>query len=86
MGDRRCDGEGMRASAPPLRLTLRTQLGAELLDGAWWPYTASMQRELPALIDVLGSTLGGIGDISVNWTAHHSPPNLNRYGDNAIHG
>ncbi|WP_238994655.1 DUF5994 family protein [Mycolicibacterium chubuense] len=44
------------------------QLGADI-DGAWWPYTSSVARELPELIGALQRPLGEIVDIRVNWSA-----------------
>jgi hypothetical protein len=63
----------------PLRLTLITQSSGPL-DGAWWPYTVSVARELPPLVDALRSVLGDIGGITVNWSRHESQPDLNWYG------
>jgi hypothetical protein len=42
---------GRRLSSP-VRFTLAAELGGSL-DGAWWPHTASIGRELPDLIDAL---------------------------------
>jgi hypothetical protein len=50
-----------------IRLTLSDTLGSGI-DGAWWPYTAAMARELPQLVDVLKERLGDIVDITVNWS------------------
>jgi hypothetical protein len=60
----------------PVRVTLAPVLG-DHLDGAWWPYTASVARELPQLIDALTSRLGEVIDISVNWSALEGAPSLN---------
>ena len=57
-----------RRLASPVRLTLAVELGKGL-DGAWWPHTASVARELPDLIGVLSARLGQIIDISVNWSS-----------------
>jgi hypothetical protein len=57
-----------RRLASPTRLTLASALGDDL-DGAWWPHTASVARELPELIDALRDPLGQVVDISVNWSA-----------------
>lgn len=43
-----------------------------LLDGAWWPYSRDLSRELPALIDVLDPLWGRIMRIAVN--PLHWPP------------
>ncbi|MGX9789684.1 DUF5994 family protein [Mycobacterium sp. MMS18-G62] len=42
-------------------------MGADI-DGAWWPHTGSVARELPDLIGVLHKQLGEIIDICVNWS------------------
>ena len=59
----------------PIRLTLATELGSHL-DGAWWPYTASMARELPRLVEVLTGRLGDVVDMSVSWSPLEGVPNL----------
>jgi hypothetical protein len=62
-----------RRLASPVRLTLAVKLGEDL-DGAWWPHTASVARELPELIDALSVRLGEIVDISVNWSPLEGAP------------
>jgi hypothetical protein len=64
-----------RRLASPVRLTLAIELGTEL-DGAWWPRTASVARELPELIGALSTRLGQIIDISVNWSSLEGSPDL----------
>lgn len=64
-----------RRSASPVRLTLASQVGEEL-DGAWWPHTASIARELPELIDALRRPLGEVLDIDVNWSSLEGGPDL----------
>ncbi|MDI3312748.1 MAG: DUF5994 family protein [Mycobacterium sp.] len=64
-----------RRLASPVRLTLASELG-ERLDGAWWPRTGSIARELPELIDALSTRLGRIIDISVNWSPLEGSPDL----------
>src|SRR5450631_314590 len=64
-----------RRLASPVRLALATELGAPL-DGAWWPHTASVARELPELIDALSARLGEIIAISVNWSSLEGSPDL----------
>jgi hypothetical protein len=64
-----------RRLASPVRLTLATALGEDV-DGAWWPHTASIARELPDLIDALSARLGEIVDISVNWSSLQGAPDL----------
>jgi hypothetical protein len=62
-----------RRLASPVRLTLAIELG-EGLDGAWWPHTASVARELPELIGALSARLGEVVDISVNWSSLEGCP------------
>ena len=64
-----------RRLASPVRLTLANVLGAPV-DGAWWPHSASIARELPELIDVLSPRLGDIVSISVNWSSLQASPDL----------
>jgi hypothetical protein len=64
-----------RRLASPVRLSLAIELGAPL-DGAWWPHTASVARELPELIDALSTRLGEIIAISVNWSSLAGSPDL----------
>jgi uncharacterized protein DUF5994 len=59
----------------PIRVTLATPLG-DALDGAWWPHTSSIARELRDLIDVLERPLGQVVDIDVNWSSLAGLPNL----------
>lgn len=66
---------GTRRSARPVRLSLARQLGAGI-DGAWWPHTASVARELPELIGVLHRPLGEIVDIGINWSTAEAPLDL----------
>ncbi|MDT5133426.1 MAG: hypothetical protein QOE41_2737 [Mycobacterium sp.] len=68
-----------RRSASPVRLTLASSLGGDI-DGAWWPHTTSVARELPELIAALHRILGEIIDISVNWSPSEGPPDLNSHG------
>jgi hypothetical protein len=64
-----------RRSASPVRLTLAAALGNDL-DGAWWPHSASVARELPELIDALRDSLGKVVDIAVNWSTSDGVPDL----------
>ncbi|AGP53230.1 DUF5994 family protein [Streptomyces rapamycinicus] len=56
-----------RVPPPPARLSL-TPVGPVpgLLDGAWWPRSRDLLRELPALADVLDARWGRITRVSVN--------------------
>ena len=73
---------GTRRLARPVRLALAQQLGADV-DGAWWPYTASVAHELPGLIEALHGPLGEIVDISINWSATEGPLELYEIAANA---
>ncbi|MFF7172374.1 DUF5994 family protein [Streptomyces pseudovenezuelae] len=54
-------------AAPAARLTLKTDGASRgLLDGAWWPRSRDLLRELPALTDALDSLWGRITRIAVN--------------------
>ncbi|MGW7284268.1 DUF5994 family protein [Streptomyces sp. NPDC054847] len=58
-----------RVTSPPARLSL-TPTGPVpgLLDGAWWPRSRDLSRELPALIAVLDARWGRITRVTVNPT------------------
>jgi uncharacterized protein DUF5994 len=75
---------GARRLASPVRLTLASRLGNEI-DGAWWPRTGVISRELPELVSVLDARLGPIIDINVNWSSLQRPPDLNWDGWRSIH-
>jgi hypothetical protein len=82
----RCEqttASGMRL-ASPVRLTLASRLGHDI-DGAWWPRTPLISRELPQLVSVLVARLGPIVDINVNWSALQSQPDLNLHCWRGIH-
>lgn len=57
-----------RRVSSPTRLTLAAVLG-DALDGAWWPHTTSVARELTELTEALREPLGQVVDIGVNWSA-----------------
>ena len=59
---------GARRCASPVRLTLNAALGADI-DGAWWPRSSALARELPELIEALHPVLGEVADIKLNWSA-----------------
>lgn len=66
---------GSRRTASPVRVSLSAARGGDI-DGAWWPRSAAMARELPDLIEAVFPTLGEIVDISINWSAHSPTPVL----------
>ena len=54
-------------AAPPARLALKTDGRSRgLLDGAWWPRSRDLLRELPTLTDALDPVWGRITRIAVN--------------------
>ncbi|GAB7032477.1 DUF5994 family protein [Streptomyces sp. NPDC021749] len=65
--DRTIISEGVPSS--PARLSF-TPAGSPpgLLDGAWWPRSRDLSRELPALTDVLDARWGRITHVTVNPT------------------
>jgi len=65
-----------RRPASPVRLTLASGLGNEI-DGAWWPRTGLISRELPELVSILEGRLGHVIDINVNWSSLQRQPDLN---------
>ena len=67
---------GARHSASPVRLTLAPKLGNKV-DGAWWPRTGLISRELRELISLLDVRLGHVIDINVNWSSLQRQPDLN---------
>ena len=67
---------GGRRTASPVRLTLCPALGSDI-DGAWWPHTGSVAKELPELIESLHPVLGEVVDININWSATAGAPILN---------
>jgi hypothetical protein len=58
------NGRRMRS---PVRFTLSSNLGSGL-DGAWWPYSVSIARELSDLAEAVREPLGAVIDIGVNWS------------------
>jgi hypothetical protein len=56
-----------RPASPPVRLSLAPAGSPRgLLDGAWWPRSRDLLRELPALIDLLDVRWGRITRVTVN--------------------
>lgn len=66
---------GPHRAASPVRLTLASRLG-NTIDGAWWPRTGQISRELTELVSVLDTRLGQIIDIDVNWSSLQRQPDL----------
>lgn len=58
-----------RGASAPVRLSL-TSAGSVpgLLDGAWWPHSRDLSRELPTLVAVLDACWGRITRVTVNPT------------------
>lgn len=73
-----------RCPASPVRLTLASGLG-DKIDGAWWPRTGLISRELPELVSVLEVRLGQVVDINVNWSSIQRQPDLNWAWWHGIH-
>ena len=79
------EGRGLRS---PVRFTLTSTPGTGL-DGAWWPYSVSIARELSDLTDALREPLGEVVDIGVNWSPLQGVTDLdlvNRRGVTAMPG
>jgi hypothetical protein len=77
-----------RRLSSPVRFTLSSELGVGI-DGAWWPHSASIARELPELIDAVRGRLGRVIDIGLNWSPVEGVPDLdllNRRGVAATPG
>ncbi len=52
---------------PPARVTLAPEvLGPHRVDGAWWPRTRDLHRELPPLLRALESRWGAITRVTVH--------------------
>jgi hypothetical protein len=64
-----------RGFRSPVRFTLTSTLGSGL-DGAWWPHSVSIARELSDLTDALRKPLGKVIDIGVNWSPLQGVPDL----------
>ena len=81
-------GLDVRDSSSQVRFTLASEL-SDGLDGAWWPHSVSIARELPDLIHAVEEPLGPVVDIGVNWSPLEGIPDLdllNRRGVAATPG
>ncbi|AKK26141.1 hypothetical protein AB431_04905 [Mycobacterium sp. EPa45] len=78
---------GTRRLASPVRVTLNPFLGGDI-DGAWWPHSFALARELPELIGALHPALGEIVDININWSSASGTPVLKKLtsGSVSMHG
>ncbi|MFI5806288.1 DUF5994 family protein [Streptomyces sp. NPDC051561] len=57
------------SGSPPPRLSVKPAgPRTGLLDGAWWPHSRDLARELPVLVDLLGPLWGRITRATVNPT------------------
>ncbi|MEH6374568.1 DUF5994 family protein [Streptomyces sp. KLMMK] len=54
------------APPPPARLFLTPGTAPGLLDGAWWPRSRDLSRELPALAERLDHSWGRVTRVTVN--------------------
>lgn len=75
-----------RVASAPVRLSL-TPAGSVpgLLDGAWWPHSRDLSRELPALVDVLDACWGRITRVTVNPTHWPVIPRKVRVTGHTVH-
>ncbi|WP_399087280.1 DUF5994 family protein [Streptomyces sp. BBFR2] len=55
-----------RPPTPPARLSLTRGTAPGLLDGAWWPRSRDLSRELPALAARLDHSWGRVTHVTVN--------------------
>lgn len=58
-----------------MRVSLADKLGSDI-DGAWWPLTRRLGRELPDLVEALRPAIGEVVDIQLNWLAESRTPVL----------
>ena len=78
----RSDFDERRLSSP-VRFTLASELD-EGLNGAWWPHSSSIARELPDLIDGLRARLGPVIDIGLNWSPLEGVPELDHLNPRGV--
>ncbi len=65
-----------------MRVSLADKLGSDV-DGAWWPLTRSLGRELPDLLEELRPGIGEVVDIQLNWLAESRTPVLSTMSPDA---
>ncbi|MCT7658383.1 DUF5994 family protein [Mycobacterium deserti] len=73
---------GTRRLARPVRLSLARDLGGDI-DGAWWPHSAAVARELPEFIQLMHRPLGEVLDICVNWSNSEAAMDLSTIASGA---
>jgi hypothetical protein len=60
---------------PTVRLRLKPKAPASgYVDGAWWPRSRDLARELPGLVEVLGVRLGEVGRVAFALAAWGTAP------------
>ena len=64
-----------RRTANRVRVSLADDIGQDI-DGAWWPYTAAMGRDLADLVEALRPAIGEVVDLQINWLAQSPTPVL----------
>jgi hypothetical protein len=72
------------ASARGLRLVLAPQGAHQRLDGAWWPYSQDLERELPALVRDLDRRWGRITHVTVNHRRWPAVPHQVQVGPHQV--
>lgn len=72
-----------RRTTSPVRVALSSDRGGDI-DGAWWPRSISIARELPELIQALHPSLGDIVDIDINWSASSPTPTLSTMSTSVV--
>ncbi|MEV6740791.1 DUF5994 family protein [Streptomyces sp. NPDC051104] len=66
---------GTRTYRMPLpRLTLTSDAGRGLLDGAWWPRCDALELELPALVGAVDPGFGTVARVTVDTAAWPDAP------------
>ncbi|WP_418958198.1 DUF5994 family protein [Streptomyces tritici] len=76
--------QAVRPGTALLRLeTTRSRQG--VLDGAWWPRTREVERELPALVSVLTEHLGPITRVGLDASAWDAIPTRLVVDERVVH-